>query len=364
MQTTLLEARAALAQDNPLNQLVNFEQGLESTALDCGVSVKLSADGKSIHLQCKNRTLSATVDRPIIHQLGSRAWGEFEDFPTIHNTWNTKLKNPAALEQEISSVFQQFDLIARHYRRSDGKDRIYGLVSPRFVQVNQLNFRELFLEEFREKTGSSPRSYGIGVDRYGNVVEHFDLNRSGRETEYRYGLVYARNSGYQSYKVDWERWVLVCSNGLKGWRGASSRWKHTRDIALSDFVDSTLNDGVVHQQWLEDRIELARSRHLQRETVDEMLSRLSLANATKERVRERVIIEANEVGANEWALSQAMTWLGTHERAIASRVQAQLTDFGTGVVETSLLDALLQEYGPVANWTHGLVLPEKFVKAA
>jgi len=364
MRAATVESTRTTAQDNPLNQLVNFEKGLETTSLDKSVQVKLSADGTTIDLLLNNRKISATVERPIIHQIGGWAWGSEKKYEEINDLWRQGFKQRENLEQELSAVFSRYDLVARHYRTSDGSDKIYGVVTPNFVDVNQLDFRERFIENIRKKLGVNPQSRGVSRNGYGNVVEYFDINQSGFQTNYYYGLVYARNSGYQSYKVNWGRLVIVCSNGLTEWTGSRFHWKHTRKVDMSDFIDSTVDEGVGHQKWLEERIEASRSRSLTEECVIELLSRLSLAKASKTRIEDRLKVEVNDVGANEWALSQALTWLGSHEKAIAPRARAILTDLGTNVTQDSLNGLLAANTKLNRDGTYGMVLPADFRSAA
>jgi hypothetical protein len=364
MQAATFESAAITKQENPLHHLVNFEKGLETTPLDNSVQVKLSADGKTIDLLLKNRRLTAAVERPIIHQLGSRAWGHDKNYKEISQLWIQGFKQRGDLEQELSAVFNRFNLMVRHYRISNGHDKIYGIVTPNFVDVNQFDFRERFVEQLRQKIGTIPQSRGISCDRSGNVTEYFDINHPGFQTEYNYGLVYARNSGYQSYKVDWGRLIIICSNGLTEWKGSQFRWKHTREVDLSDFIDSTIDEGVGHQKWLEERIEAAQARTLPVDGFKEFLNRLSLAKASRTRIEDRLKTEAKDVGANEWALSQALTWLGSHEKAIPPRARNQLTVLGTNVTESSLKGLLAEDTKSHLDGTYGIVLPADFRSVA
>lgn len=364
MKEATHESALITMQANPLQQLVDFESSLETTELNDSVQVKLSADGRTIDLLTKNHKLTAVVDRPIIHQIGGRAWGRDKSYNEIRKMWAKGFKQRENLQQELSAVFNRFDLVARHYRSSDGSNKIYGVITPNFVDVNQLDFRERFVEETRQKTGITLHSGGVKRYKNGNVVEYFDINQAGVQTEYKYGLVYARNSGYQSYRVNWGRLVSICSNGLTIWTGSQFRWKHTREVDLGDFIRNTIDEGVGHQKWLEERIEAARSRPLAEGALAELLSRLSLAKASKTRIEDRLKVEANDVGANEWALSQTLTWLGSHEKAIRPRVRTQLTDLGTNVAESSLKDVLTGDTKSNCDGTYGTVLPADFLSAA
>lgn len=88
------------------------------------------------------------------------------------------------------------------------------------------------------------------------------------------------------------------------------------------------------------------------------MDRLSLAQASKRRVRNRLDVETKDVGNNEWALSQALTWIGSHEKAISFRNRPLLISLGTGILEKTL-DETLRDKGKVNHdGTYGLVLPK------
>ncbi len=249
-------------------------------------------------------------------------------------------------------------MTARYYRDARGVDRIYGFVSPSFVDINPLEFRKQFIEQIRQSTALSLQSEGLASSKLGDVMEWFNFDSSGFQTKYRYGLNYARNSAYDAYKVRWGREIIICTNGLTRWEGSVSRWKHTRELAMNDFLEETINEGIGNQQWLEQRIDVARGNPLAVDTFHELMTRLSLAAATKERVRSRVEVEAQAVGRNEWALSQAMTWLGSHDRHLSFWGKQQLTNLGTELLENSLQKVLEVDVRPRGDGLYGIVLPQ------
>lgn len=74
--------------------------------------------------------------------------------------------------------------------------------------------------------------------------------------------------------------------------------------------------------------------------VDIFLKKITAASASKERVKNRLAIEMNSFGENEWTFSQSFTWLGTHEKALPNSVKADFTRFGSLILDTSLSDVL------------------------
>lgn len=216
------------------------------------------------------------------------------------------------------------------------------------------------MEQAHQSTAIIPESYCLEIGKFDEVIEYFRFDNQGFQTEYRYGLVYARNNGYESYKVIWERYVLICTNGLKSWKGSNFSWKHTKEMDLYDFIENTVKDGIGNQKFLEERISISRESQLNRDNIGELMARLSLAQASKTRVMDRLAIESKAVGYNEWALSQSLTWLGSHEKAIPMKSQQQLIGLGTDVLEYSLDKVLEEESKLFFDGSYGLVLPKGF----
>lgn len=341
----------------PLLKRVQFEQSIVQQPLDGSVRVKLGRDGKTAEFHHAQKVLVAKVERPLIHQLGQRLWG-IQDYRLVAEAWHRM--DAAQLEQALASVFSKHDLVARYFVDPTGVNRVYGFVSPHFVDVNPLSFREQFVEQIRQSTSLTAHSDGPVIDKNGNLVEWFDFRSTGFQTEYKYGLHYACNSGYDAYKVLWGREIIICTNGLKSWEGSVTRWKHTREFELGKFIEDTIQEGLGNQQWLEQRIDLARASQLANDEFNELMARLSLAKATKERVRSRVDIEAQDVGRNEWALSQALTWLGSHDRHVATRTKQQLTTLGTEVLEIALPQVLTAKCSTLSDGMYGILLPSQF----
>lgn len=112
-----------------------------------------------------------------------------------------------------------------------------------------------------------------------------------------------------------------------------------------------------HQKWLEQRINAARDTRLAEDEFAELMTRLSLASATKESVRNRLKVEAQAVGENEWALTQALTWLGSYDRHIMTWSKQQLTSLGTELLENSLTKVLAVESRPSGDGRFWMYAP-------
>jgi hypothetical protein len=353
-----------IQQSSPIHELVKFEDSIQQLNIEQAIQVNFSDNGKNIQLTYKGKQFYSPVDRPLIHQLGGRAWQNCQKFKDISELWHAKFKqNPHQLEQELSEVFTFYNLTLRYHTDKAGLHKIYGIVTPNFVDVNQLDFREQFIEQACQNSMIIPESQGFEKGFHGEVIEYFKFDSTGFQTEFKYGLVYARNNGYEAYKVNWGRQVVICTNGLKAWRGSQLKWKHTKEVNLSAFIQQSVNDGVGNQKFLEERISASRNQALHHSDIEQLLPRLSLAKASKQRVIDRITVEAKEVGFNQWALSQSLTWLGTHEKGIQPRGRKQLTGLGTDILENSLAEVLEEESSVYYDGSYGLVLPKNFRQA-
>jgi len=357
----MLDQRKMYIENNNLvKDLVSFEKTIKQVNVESPLIIQFSKDGKSVQFVYKDLILNSHVNRPLIHQLGSRAWGKNLEFKIINEIWNEKQSNQEMLEQELSTVFREHDLSIRYFTDAKGKNIIYGIVTPRFIDVDQLEFRNKFMEQTRQITTLTPESKGIEIGKFGEVIEYFKFDNPGFQTEFQYGLVYARNNGYEAYKVNWGRLIIICTNGLKRWEGSKFSWKHTKEVDLGKFINKTVDDGIANQRKLEEKITESRETPLNQNTIKALMNRMSLARASKERVMARIGFESNEVGYNEWALSQSLTWLGTHEKSIQRRTKQQLTGLGTDILDHSLDHVLEEESSIYYDGSYGLVLPKGY----
>jgi hypothetical protein len=341
--------------------LVNYEKSIKQIDVERPVTVQLAKDGSTLLLKHGGVELHSKVDRPIIHQLGGRAWGGDKEFSEIESIWQKKnTEDLSGLEQELAAVFRSNDLCIRYETDNKGKNTVYGIVTPRFVDVNQLDFRQQFIEQVRTNTTTVPTSDKIVVSQFGQITEFFKFDTPGFQTIFKYGLVYAKNNGYEAYRATWGRLILCCTNGLTVWKGQKRfRWKHTREIDLNDFITGTIQEGVANQLFLENRINISLEKELENPLLSELIERLSLARASKRRVLDRLEIETQDVGCNEWALSQALTWLGTHKSGIPFGSKPKLTALGTSVLEKSLEKTLHTKTEVDQGGMYGLMLPKE-----
>jgi len=97
--------------DNLIDSLISFENTIKQMDVEQTITVKFSNKGKVLSLIYKGMIFQGQVSRPLIHQLGGRAWRNADKFKEVSEIWQAKFKrNPVTLEQELAEVFNQFDL--------------------------------------------------------------------------------------------------------------------------------------------------------------------------------------------------------------------------------------------------------------
>ena len=349
-------------QMDALSKLVDFEENQIKTVLvDSQAHVTLLYEKNRkyrIKITIKKEDYYGILERPLIHQLGARIWGAGCEYETIEDNWFNMPK--ITLESEVSKVFSANELVIR-YHKSYGQNAIYGVVTPHFVNMDQMEFRRTFYEQIPGISELKPMSNGLTTTKYGDVVEHFDFISPGFQTELKYGLVYAKNNGYDAYKAEWGQLILICSNGLKSWQGTgTNKWTHTKRVSIRDFIERTVMEGINHQRIIEDKINRKKEVNIDKAAFDELLHRLSLPQSIKERIIARLALEAQSLGDCEWALCQSLTYLGTHESAIQRWSRQKLVGLGTDILEDSLLGYLERDSYVEPDNRYGILLPRGF----
>lgn len=312
------------------NQIKDFQ-----VSNSAQVAVCIDAKNSSIQIQCNGFIFQSQVNRPLVHQLGSRAFPQLNTYPEISKKWNELfLLNKPVLENIIADVLKKHEMVIRYYVEN-GVNKIYGIVTTMFNKISPLHFREQFLKE-AIKTGALDLNSETTVNQYGQIIEKFDCYFEDEEIKFSYLLNHARNNGYNAVQVMFGREVIICSNGLTKLIGEDFKWRHTSKQKVSDFIALTLDRGIKLQQTTQSNIVKARNRMLSRTTFNEFMQKLELASVSKERIVNQLKVEINKEGANEWALSQSLTWLGTHESALSSHPKALLTRAGSRILDYSL----------------------------
>lgn len=318
--------------NSALEAVIEREGLVKTFPIDGTITVEIFASLKKISIKTAGKVFLGNLDPKLIHRLGSKIWKNLDRESTIEQ-WNKH--SDSNLEYHLESALSQSGTVLR-YTENGNTCHIYGVTSPHFTEMNQHAFRNVLIESLNP-LGIVPNGK-VFKTPFGEVVEEFAVPVSH---EGQVGLsckvIYGLNNGYSSYRLNWGRIVLVCTNGLTAFRNAGrDRWIHTEQVDIRDFAIKSVESAHSHLSDVEKQVLAARERYINYSLLDQFMTRLALANATKERVSARLNHELRDTGPNEWSVGQALTFLGEHEKAIAPRVRDNLTRLGSSLLEKSL----------------------------
>jgi len=317
--------------DTALAEVSGFEALIKKNPLCHHVSVEISPSKRQISISTAGKEFLGNLDSKLIHQLGSRIWRNLDRAATS-KLWNEHIESDLAHLLEVALSMSESVL---RYADLGGVRHIYGLTSPHFIEMEQPVFRDVLVKSLRE-LGITP---GEKVSRtpFGEVVEDFFIPEQGGQVGLSCKAVYGLNNGYSSYRLNWGRIVLVCTNGLTAFENMGrDRWIHNNRVDIGEFAATSVEGAYSHLSSVEKQILDARERAIDYSMLDQFMTRLALANASKDRVSARLRHEFSDTGPNEWSVSQALTYLGEHEKAIPFRVRDDLTRLGSTLLEQPL----------------------------
>ena len=318
--------------DSALDSIIEREGFIKTLPIDGNVSVALCPSNRQICLNTAGQTFLGNLDTKLIHQLGSKIWPNLDQKSTV-SLWKQHIN--CGLARFLERALSHSGTVLR-YSELGNVRRIYGVTSPQFVEMNQREFRDTLVESLAP-LGIVPNGE-VFKTPFGEIVEKFEVPMA---QEGQVGLnckvVYGLNNGYSSYRLNWGRTVLVCTNGLTSIEKIGrDRWVHTNRVNIRDFATGSVEAAYNHLSDVEKQISAARTRTINHSLMDQFMTRLALANATKERVSTRLDHEFRDTGNNEWSVSQALTFLGEHEKAIPFQVRENLTRLGSTLLEKPL----------------------------
>ena len=317
--------------EHALQRLVEFESRVTVIELDSEVTVHISPCKKELVVAHQGMRCRGYLDVKLAHQLGSKVWKNC-DKNEIFRRWRNHPTQILAILLQATLSFSGYRL--RAYP-SNGEMKIYGLTTDQFLPVDQKYFRSELVSKLGE-FGIQPNGQ-VSHTKFGEITESFSVPGSDHQVGLRCSVIYGLNNGYSSYRLNWGRYVLICSNGLTDFKQVGKgRWIHTRETSVSDFVAQSVTSATTHLSEVEKQITEARNRSLDFAVMDQFMSRLTIANATRERLVGRLRTEFRDTGENEWSVSQALTNLGEHEKAIPFRVRSNFTLLGSRLLNEDL----------------------------
>lgn len=331
--------------EEELARINDYERNLRKIKLDNDTHL-IAKVNDSLELNINDEEFTIPINRSVIHQIGSKIWTEYDNnFWEVRQKWNAEIqKDKYKFEGKIAeSLIEKKSILLI----DNMQDELYGIISPNFHYIDVVNFRKKFLEIYRD--------YGIPFDssitsktQFGEVIENFSFENKkrkivGEPMKYDIGIIYGLNNGYSSFRFGIERTILVCKNGLtKVEKDKFIQLKHTKDYNIESFVKNMLGNVTEFEEEFQTKISEAKTRQLSKSASNEFIDKMFVPQIVKERVKLRVEDEKNIYGNNEWALSQAFTYLATHfYTGSFNKTNSQvLRDKGSQILDYSLEEAI------------------------
>jgi len=331
------------------------------------LSVMINKD--EININTANRRFKRKLDRPIIHQLGSRLYGynPTNSFDEINKKVQSEIATNSEFNKTIADKLSSTDSILYINPKNSN---IYGLVSSRFTELNPLEIRQNFESKFSDFGLPLDENYSVGFTPFGEPFETYNFETPKLKTNndepinYQVKLIYGLNNGYSSYRIILKRKVLVCSNGMTSVeRSEFAKLKHVANPNIESFIKKIEESVINYNTILQKKIQSAKNRQLNNKLIDETFNRLHTAQIVKNRVKNRLQTEINDYGNNEWALSQAFTNIATHfyKPSYDKKHEKILTEIGSSIVDQSLtevINAPIKKTSYGNDFTYGNLLPK------
>lgn len=323
-----------------LQNLIDFEKQtigfISEPHANKTVSVKITK--ANIFITIDGNLFVGMAGRQLIHKFGNAIFKTLHEYRKIEFVWNKMIENGqlSKLERKAEHLLRTKPYTIRYFIEQDGTQKIYGIHTDKFVEVNQLDFREEFISVAKESNLLESKSQ-LGIDPYGNVIEMFPTQFSNDTTDYECILKYGRNNGYSAYQVNYGRIIVICTNGLINLGNSREyKWHHTKKEPIETFVNRVLALGQRNQMDLEEQMQQAALRILEKETLNTFMDNLKTTLIFKQKIRDQITVESKLVGNTEWALSQALTNIATHDKEMDNKTGVKFRNIGTKIITSNL----------------------------
>jgi hypothetical protein len=330
-----------------LQKINNFENRLRRVKLTQDTNFNVDVDGK-ISFNIDGKSYGAPQSRPLIHQLGSRMWQESDEYKSVYQRWNAEYSNNKL--SLVNNIIEKLKESSSILLLDDRSKKLYGIISEHFTQIDPLDFRNKFLEEYggmglplKNESKFERTPFGELIEKYS--FDESSLKHSKEKIDYGLHIIYGLNNGYSSFRVRLGRTIVICTNGLKAFEGITAKLKHVRNADISAFVKDVKENILEYNNKFQETIESAKNRKVQPGQLNELFQRLHLATVVKNRIKDRFEDEKTDYGDNEWTLSQSFTHLSTHfYKAGSDRYhQRILTEVGSDILDGSVESVLDQK---------------------
>ena len=359
-----------------LLELTNFEKKAKSYTVITDIEVEITglvAIGKiesfrdtqklKVSLKVDNYEFKTVMDLKFIHQIGSRIqWVNGQSKYTldqITNYWINDMIEDNSLNSIKLKIKNTFKLAAATvesklviiYIGESNPYTIYGIVSQHYKPTNQLEFRDKFIQICKEQSSSiNTLESSIYYNKdYKSVTEYFDFDTNDKHTfKLSCGIIYGKNNGYGSYSIVWKReiretksvYLPFITQEKFNWKNNAS-YVNLPNEGINDFVQKITEQGLTHQKNLENRVKNLQEQNIEdvliKDFFGKALSRIIIAKASKDRVfqqwQEEYLAKKSNFANTTWAISESLTFVGTHNKAVPDSMRKLLRQAGTEILD-------------------------------
>jgi len=318
-----------------LTDLVDYEKNITDILVQ-KINVSFNNSNSSVIITDNKDSYIAQLNKNIIHQICSRIWQNINRFTALDKWENIINSNPDYLKQLIKIAIEKNPTILRVLKNGNN-NIIYGIVGQSYIPVNQIEYRNELLILMKNYNILHISKFIINKR---SVSEIFQMNEINSKIRLNLLVNYPINDGYHGFHSSWIREIIICTNGLSEIQSKISfHQKHDSQLNIEQYLKNIFFEGQNIYKNTDENIIKAKETKLDNKLFAEFMQRLHVATASKERLLNRLKTEIMDTNNTEWSLSQALTWIGTHERHMHNRPKFILKEAGT-----KILDLTLQKY--------------------
>ena len=326
---------------NPLFQLEQFEKQLIRKPFKDFKNLSITFGGKSLDTMYITSggkpVIAVKLERAIVHQIGARLYGRDLFWADIYAFWYRDLmKDPVEFGRRITDVLTAHDFEALMYQIKGGK-KLYGIVTGRPQNISQEKLRYEILSNLLH-AGVEVKKSSFVVNDNGVLEEVFETSLISKRISYNYVVSFARNNGYDTVHLDWDRSVIICRNGLKRIDESSGvAWYNSPDKSIKHLVEESVSKAVEQRMTVEINIDIAAESKIDPYDLRELMHRINMPKEKKPLILNQLKKESRYQQKSEWHLSQSLTYLASHSDEFNPYLKRHLRDAGTSILDDSLL---------------------------
>jgi len=317
---------------NLLTNLVDFEKKLIDIPVR-NIIVSFNILKNQIIIKENTSEYVAQLNNNIIHQICSRIWQNI-NLNNAKSKWENLINTDIELLKELIQKAIEKNPITLRVYKSGNNNIIYGIVGQYYKPINQIDYRNELLTKMKNYNIIPTIKFIINKN---SVSEIFSVNKRNINIKLDLIVNYPKNDGYHGFYTAWGREIIIRTNGLIEIKSSTNfHKKHNSDLNINQYLKEVFSEGQNIYKFTDENILKAQETTLNKDLLDNFLCRLNIASVSKERVINRLKIEIMENKNSEWALSQALTWLGTHEKHLYQRPKNILKEAGTKILDLTL----------------------------